>query len=207
MPFGIDYLDATILICTATASVMYITRTTLINPRHWNAVTWVAMVFWILWALDRNLPYEAGPQVLVEINARRDEYGLARRDWMSARMGFPHTYASVHFNTTQVTATSFSQLALFSNIVTTLLSLCGLIIIFQTRKIFSVRSMFILCTAVALPIALYAAVKPGYPVNQWCKEAVFLSPQLAAPFLLIRRLCMTKCSTKAAEPSELTIAK
>jgi hypothetical protein len=160
---------------------------TLLHPKNWNAATWLAILFWSFWALSRNLPYNAGPASLVNFNALSDQYGFAAQDRMTAITGFPFTYRSVDFNTTQITGTSFSTMTLVSNVFLSIVSLICLIVICQRKKTFSLRSMFVGCTFIAVPLALYSYLSPGYPINHWCKFALFVSPQFAVILLVVKK--------------------
>jgi hypothetical protein len=162
------------------------------HPKNWHVVTWMCVLYWSAWAGRTNWPHKIDPKtafsVYNEIAVKRN---LPIHASMDGQRGFPSVYSSFVFDSSQILAETLSLNALIFNFFLTGIALASIVILGQSIKHFSIVHLLAIMAGIALILAVYTSIKPGYPVNYWCRVAIFVAP----PAILVVTTIIRKMHT------------
>jgi hypothetical protein len=159
------------------------------HPKNWHIVTWMCVLYWGAWAGLTNWPYKVDPKTAFSVyNEIAVNNNLPLNVSMHGQRGFPSIYSSFLFDSSRIHAETFSLNALISNCFLTGIALASIVILGQSIKNFSIVHLLAITAIIALMLGIYTTIKPGYPVNYWCKVAIFVAP----PTILIATTIIRK---------------
>lgn len=135
------------------------------HPYRWHILTWTVFLFWLLFALPINIPFQVHPQWLLGIPDEISIDSETGRTFSSTEMigwPIPYQYRTVT-SPYGIVTTSTNWIWLLFNIATVTLIQLSIVYSLQQKRRLSVKTFMTATLLIALMISIGRVISNTYP--------------------------------------------